>query len=71
MTTRPHYKEAERLWGAKAGTPDADRLDVLATLIHAYEAFAQVGTRVDHNRLMVSAGTAALAAEFAFKKVKP
>src|ERR1700745_1103009 len=31
-------KEIERLWGAKAGTPDGDRLDVLATLIDAYEA---------------------------------
>jgi len=31
-------KEVERLWGAKAGTPDGDRLDVLATLIDAYEA---------------------------------
>jgi HTH-type transcriptional regulator / antitoxin HigA len=30
-------KEVERLWGAKAGTPDGDRLDVLATLIDAYE----------------------------------
>src|SRR6478672_4084377 len=30
--------EAERLWGAKLGTPDGDRLDVLATLIDAYEA---------------------------------
>src|ERR1700743_2363139 len=30
--------EAERLWGAKSGTPDGDRLDVLATLIDAYEA---------------------------------
>src|ERR1700756_3752274 len=30
-------KEIERLWGAKAGTPDGDRLDVLATLIDAYE----------------------------------
>jgi HTH-type transcriptional regulator/antitoxin HigA len=28
----------ERLWGAKAGTPEGDRLDVLATLIDAYEA---------------------------------
>ena len=25
-------KEVERLWGAKAGTPRGDRLDVLATL---------------------------------------
>lgn len=30
--------EAERLWGAKAGTRHGDRLDVLATLIDAYEA---------------------------------
>jgi HTH-type transcriptional regulator/antitoxin HigA len=30
--------EVERLWGAKAGTSEGDRLDVLATLIDAYEA---------------------------------
>jgi HTH-type transcriptional regulator/antitoxin HigA len=30
--------ELERLWGAKAGTPAGDRLDVLATLIDVYEA---------------------------------
>lgn len=30
--------EVERLWGAKAGTPGGDRLDVLATLIDVYEA---------------------------------
>src|SRR6266566_75333 len=30
--------EIERLWGAKADTPDGDRLDVLATLVDAYEA---------------------------------
>ncbi len=29
--------EVERLWGAKSGTPAGDRLDVLATLIDAYE----------------------------------
>ena len=29
--------EVERLWGAKSGTPRGDRLDVLATLIEAYE----------------------------------
>jgi HTH-type transcriptional regulator/antitoxin HigA len=29
--------EVERLWGAKGGTPNGDRLDVLATLIDAYE----------------------------------
>jgi HTH-type transcriptional regulator/antitoxin HigA len=29
--------EVERLWGAAAGTPEGDRLDVLATLISAYE----------------------------------
>ncbi|CEF53709.1 helix-turn-helix domain-containing protein [Acetobacter ghanensis] len=31
-------EEVERLWGAKSGTPDGDRLDVLATLIDVYEA---------------------------------
>jgi HTH-type transcriptional regulator / antitoxin HigA len=30
--------EVKRLWGSKNGTPDGDRLDVLATLIDAYEA---------------------------------
>src|SRR3954452_25318226 len=30
-------KEVERLWGAKSGTVEGDRLDVLATLIEAYE----------------------------------
>ncbi len=30
-------REIERLWGAKQGTPDGDRLDVLATLVEAYE----------------------------------
>ena len=29
--------DVERLWGAKAGTPNGDRLDILATLIDAYE----------------------------------
>ena len=31
-------KEVVRLWGAKLGTRDGDRLDVLATLLDAYEA---------------------------------
>ncbi|MFT3972043.1 MAG: helix-turn-helix domain-containing protein [Amaricoccus sp.] len=30
--------EVERLWGAKSGTVEGDRLDVLATLIEVYEA---------------------------------
>ena len=29
--------EVQRLWGAKSATPEGDRLDVLATLIDAYE----------------------------------
>ncbi len=29
--------EVEELWGAKAGTPKGDRLDILATRIEAYE----------------------------------
>ena len=42
IRTKADYKKAfaeiERLWGAKSGTPEGDRLDVLATLIEAYEA---------------------------------
>ena len=30
--------EVERLWGARSGTPEGNRLDVLATLIDAYES---------------------------------
>jgi HTH-type transcriptional regulator/antitoxin HigA len=30
--------EIEKLWGAESGTAEGDRLDVLATLIDAYEA---------------------------------
>jgi HTH-type transcriptional regulator / antitoxin HigA len=35
---RAAMAEVKRLWGSKNGTPDGDRLDVLATLIDAYEA---------------------------------
>lgn len=31
-------KEVERLWNAEPGTPDGDRVDILVTLIEAYEA---------------------------------
>src|SRR6266480_1704083 len=41
IRTKADYKaalaEVERLWGAKSGTSKGDRLDVLATLIDAYE----------------------------------
>ncbi|MEQ1866183.1 MAG: transcriptional regulator [Micropepsaceae bacterium] len=30
-------KEVERLWDAEPGTPDGDRVDILVTLIEAYE----------------------------------
>jgi HTH-type transcriptional regulator/antitoxin HigA len=30
--------EVDRLWGPRSGTPEGDRLDVLATLIDAYES---------------------------------
>jgi len=30
-------RKIERLWGAKEGTPEGDRLDVLTTLVEAYE----------------------------------
>src|SRR5262249_18965508 len=31
-------EEVGRLWGSRSGTPKGDRLDVLATLIDAYES---------------------------------
>lgn len=41
IRTKADYEKAlseiERLWGAKGGTREGDRLDVLATLIDAYE----------------------------------
>jgi HTH-type transcriptional regulator/antitoxin HigA len=30
-------KEIDRLWNAQAGTADGDRLDILVTLVEAYE----------------------------------
>jgi HTH-type transcriptional regulator/antitoxin HigA len=42
IRTKADYKEAmaevEQLWGAPSGTAEGDRLDVLVTLIEAYEA---------------------------------
>ena len=41
LTDKDHQaaiEEVARLWGAKTGTPEGDRLDTLATLIDAYEA---------------------------------
>jgi HTH-type transcriptional regulator / antitoxin HigA len=42
IRTKADYTNAlaqvERLWGAKNGTPEGDRLDILATLIDAYES---------------------------------
>src|SRR5713101_4493881 len=35
---RATLKEVERLWDAEPGTPDGDRVEVLVTLIEAYEA---------------------------------
>jgi HTH-type transcriptional regulator/antitoxin HigA len=35
---RAALAEIERLWGAKAGTSEGDRLDVVTTLIDAYES---------------------------------
>jgi HTH-type transcriptional regulator / antitoxin HigA len=40
-TARDHewaIGELRRLWGARKGTPEGDRLDILATLIDVYEA---------------------------------
>ena len=30
-------KEIERLWGVSYGSPDGDKLDILATLVEVYE----------------------------------
>ena len=42
IRTKADYEAAlaaiERLWGARAGTPQGDRLDILATLVDAYES---------------------------------
>jgi HTH-type transcriptional regulator/antitoxin HigA len=42
IRTKTDYKNAmaeiRRLWGAKSGTADGDRLDVLATLVETYES---------------------------------
>jgi HTH-type transcriptional regulator / antitoxin HigA len=35
---RAALKEVDRLWEAEPGTPEGDRVDVLVTLIEAYEA---------------------------------
>jgi HTH-type transcriptional regulator/antitoxin HigA len=35
---RAALKEVERLWEAEPGTPDGDHVEVLVTLIEAYEA---------------------------------
>ena len=41
IRTEADYEAAlvviERLWGARAGTPEGDHLDILATLVDAYE----------------------------------
>jgi len=41
IRTEADYQAAlvviERLWGARTGTPEGDRLDILATLVDAYE----------------------------------
>ena len=41
IRTKVDYEQAlheiERVWGAKEGTPEGDRLDVLTTLVEAYE----------------------------------
>ena len=34
---REALKEIERLWNAPVGTPEGDRLDILVTLVVAYE----------------------------------
>ena len=65
IKTEKDYKEAlctiEEIWGAKENTPEGDRLDVLITLVDAYEAahhpiyppdpVAAIEFHMDQNRL--------------------
>ena len=40
-THKGHRKalaEIEKLWGASPGTPEGDKLDILATLVETYES---------------------------------
>lgn len=37
MDYQQSLQELEQLWGAEPGTPEGDKLDILATLIDAYE----------------------------------
>jgi HTH-type transcriptional regulator/antitoxin HigA len=40
-------REIERLWGAPLGSPEGDKLDVLATLVDAYESTRWPATEAD------------------------
>jgi HTH-type transcriptional regulator/antitoxin HigA len=44
---RRAVEEIDRLWGAPEGTPEGDRLDVLATLVDAYEEMRWPLTEMD------------------------
>jgi mRNA interferase HigB len=50
--------EVQRLWGAKDGTPEGDQLDLLATLIDAYEARLPDRSARPHRRDPISDGAA-------------
>jgi antitoxin component HigA of HigAB toxin-antitoxin module len=50
--------EVERLWGAKSGTPEGDRLDIVATLVDAYEKTRTHGPSRRHRSDRVSYGAA-------------
>jgi antitoxin component HigA of HigAB toxin-antitoxin module len=55
-TARDYHKalkEIEKLWDAKPNTPKGDRLDVLVTLVEAYEGIAQ-GRVLQYDSLSVT-----------------
>jgi HTH-type transcriptional regulator / antitoxin HigA len=43
-------KELERLWGSSLGTPEGDRLDVLATLIDAFGTHSRIAEVLNRKR---------------------
>ena len=47
---RAAMAEVKRRWGSKSGTPDGDRLDVLATLIDRPDRIAAIRFRMEHQR---------------------
>ena len=55
-------EEIGALWGAAPGSPEGDRLDVLVTLVEAYEAAGDQHNSLETQALLVWASAAWLSA---------